>query len=61
MCDFCKKFDFSSAKCEVTFYGAHIVLGIASTRYPPHEQFNYCPKCGAPVKKVEGNGYFFHN
>lgn len=46
MCDFCRKFDFGAARCEVDRYGARISSAGGSYRFPEHEQFNYCPVCG---------------
>ena len=47
MCDFCKKFDFGIASCVVDQYGASIVMAGGSYRFPEHQQFLFCPKCGA--------------
>lgn len=47
MCDFCEKFDFGSASYEVDKYGARIILAGGSYRFPEHQQFLFCPKCGA--------------
>ena len=49
-CDFCARFDFDSAKATTDRYGAHIKLACAATKYPVHEQFNFCPVCGRPLK-----------
>lgn len=46
MCNFCKKFDFGVARCEVDHCGARISNAGGSYRFPEHEQFNYCPNCG---------------
>ena len=45
-CDFCQKFDFAGARAEVNKYGAHISLGVCSTKFPNKEQFKFCPMCG---------------
>lgn len=56
MCEFCKKFDFSTAKPEVKGDFAHIILAICNTRFPKEQQFNYCPVCGRDMRKEdEGN------
>lgn len=47
MCDFCEKFDFGSASYEVDKYGARIILACGNYRFPEHQQFLFCPKCGA--------------
>ena len=47
MCDFCEKFDFGIASCVVDRYGANIVMAGGSYRFPEHQQFFFCPKCGA--------------
>lgn len=47
MCDFCEKFDFGSASYEVDKYGARIILACGSYHFPEHQQFLFCPKCGA--------------
>lgn len=47
MCDFCDKFDFGTATCEVDKYGARLKLAGGFTRFPVYEQFQFCPKCGA--------------
>ena len=44
--DFCQKFDFAGARAEVNKYGAHISLGVCSTKFPNKEQFKFCPMCG---------------
>ena len=46
MCEFCKKFDFSTAKTEVDKHGARLLTGICNTKFSENEQFNYCPVCG---------------
>ena len=47
MCDFCEKFDFGTALCVVDQYGASIIMAGGSYRFPEHQQFLFCPKCGA--------------
>lgn len=47
MCDFCEKFDFGTASYVVDRYGASIVMAGGSYRFPEHQQFLFCPKCGA--------------
>ena len=46
MCDFCKKFDFSTVKPHIDVFGARIHLALGVTKFPRSEQFNYCPVCG---------------
>ena len=46
MCEFCKNFDFSTAKAVTDQYGAKIESTICNTHFPEKEQFNYCPVCG---------------
>lgn len=53
MCDFCEKFDFGTASCVVDRYGASIVMAGGSFRFPEHQQFLFCPKCGASRLKKE--------
>jgi NADH pyrophosphatase NudC (nudix superfamily) len=50
-CDFCKRFDFSSAKIEVDKYNARILLALCDTKFDKTEQFNFCPKCGHKLPK----------
>lgn len=52
MCDFCRKFDFGAAKIHTDKFGATIYLAGGSTRYPLHEQFNFCPNCGASQSEI---------
>lgn len=47
MCEFCKRFDFSTAKQ----YGARLLTGICNTKFPEADQFNFCPVCGAVLPK----------
>ena len=53
MCEFCEKFDFSTAKVEVTEYGANILLALCLTRFDKEEQFNFCPVCGRDMRKED--------
>ena len=50
-CEFCKRFDFSSAKIEVDKYNARILLALCDTQFDKTEQFNFCPKCGHKLPK----------
>ncbi len=52
MCDFCERFDFGSAACEVDKYGARLTLAGGLYRFPRHKQFNYCPNCGKQVSDI---------
>lgn len=52
MCEFCKKFDFGNASCDVDKYGASIMLAGGSYRYPESDQFNFCPNCGTPIAVI---------
>lgn len=49
-CGFCGEFDFSGAKATIDRHGAHIKLACAATKYPVHEQFNFCPVCGRNLR-----------
>ena len=51
MCEFCKRFDFSTAKTEIDKYGARLITGICNTKFPEADQFNFCPVCGAILPK----------
>lgn len=51
MCEFCKRFDFSTAKTEVDKHGARLLTGICNTRFSEKEQFNFCPVCGRVLVK----------
>lgn len=53
MCDFCERFDFSSASTEVSKYSIRIKLAAGSYRYPRDMQFNYCPKCGKRRDEID--------
>ena len=52
-CNFCEKFDFATAKTEVTKYGANILLALCNTKFLKEEQFNFCPVCGKDLRKEE--------
>lgn len=54
-CDFCKRFDFSTAKIEVDKYNAKILLALCNTKFDIEEQFKYCPKCGESLNKEHQN------
>lgn len=59
-CPFCSKWDWgeSSAVIDNGKY-AHIHNAGGSYRFPPEQQFNYCPVCGGrnPQKRgIEGRG-----
>lgn len=45
-CDFCKTFDFSSVRTEVTKRAAHISLALGNTTFYGDGRFKYCPMCG---------------
>lgn len=49
-CEFCKKFDFATAKIEVDKYSAKILLALCNTKFNKEEQFKYCPKCGSKIE-----------
>ena len=51
MCEFCEKFDFATAKAEVTKHGANILLALCTTKVDKEEQFNVCPVCGRDLRK----------
>ena len=53
MCEFCKKFDFATAKTEATKYSANILLALCNTKFKKEEQFNFCPVCGRDVRKED--------
>lgn len=46
MCEFCERFDFGEARCDISKYGNHISTAGASYRFPEYEQFCFCPRCG---------------
>ena len=66
-CEFCRSFDFGSARCVVDQHGASIAFAGGSSRYPNEEQFRFCPYCGArrhgggtvtePEERKGGTGY----
>lgn len=51
MCEFCRKFDFGSAKAETDRYGARLCVAGGWGRFPENEQFNFCPVCGEGLRK----------
>ena len=52
-CDFCKRFDFSTAKIEADKYNVRILLALCNTKFDAEEQFKYCPKCGEKVNSKD--------
>ena len=48
-CDFCNRFDFSTAKIDVDKYNARILLALCNTKFDTGEQFKYCPNCGEKI------------
>lgn len=50
-CEFCEKFDFSTAKIEVDKYSARILLALCNTKFDKEGQFDFCPKCGRKLNK----------
>lgn len=52
-CEFCRTFNFSTARCEVTKHGTHICIASTITAYPKEEQFNFCPMCGRKLKGAD--------
>ena len=50
MCEFCKRFDFSTVSAVTDKYSARIYTG-CSTEFPESDQFNFCPVCGAILPK----------
>lgn len=52
-CEFCQRFDFTSARIEVNKYGAHICLATAGTVFATNERFNFCPMCGRKLGGAE--------
>ncbi len=52
-CEFCKRFDFSTAKIEVDKYSARILLALCNTKFNKEEQFNFCPNCGQAIKQED--------
>lgn len=59
MCEFCKRFDFSTAKTEIDKHGARLLTGICNTKFSKEEQFNFCPVCGKQLSKKEY--YIYYN
>lgn len=53
MCGFCEKFDFATAKAEVTKYGVNILLALCNTKFDKEEQFNFCPVCGRDMRRED--------
>lgn len=49
MCEFCKTFDFSTARTEINKLGTSIVTTLY-VKIPEAKQFNYCPVCGEKIK-----------
>lgn len=52
MCEFCERFDFGSASCDIDRYGSRIVLAGGSYQFPRAKQFEYCPHCGASRDEI---------
>lgn len=52
-CEFCERFDFSTAKIEVDKYSVKILLALCNTRFDKEEQFNFCPVCGRNMRKED--------
>lgn len=48
-CDFCNIADFGEFGFEITKRYAKISCALGSWRFPQHEQFLFCPKCGKPL------------
>ena len=53
MCEFCKKFDFSTATTGINGNFAHIYLALCNTKFDKEEQFNFCPVCGKYLRKED--------
>lgn len=45
-CEFCKRFDFSTARTETDKYGARILLAGGVSTFPKEKCFKFCPECG---------------
>jgi tRNA nucleotidyltransferase (CCA-adding enzyme) len=45
-CEFCKKFDFGSVRCDIGSFIPSIRFSGGSSRFPADKRFNYCPNCG---------------
>ena len=54
-CEFCERFDFSTAKIEVDKYSAKILLALCDTKFDKDEQFDFCPKCGKKLKRKDNS------
>lgn len=50
MCEFCKRFDFSTVSAMTDKYGARIASGMGNSEFPVEQQFNFCPVCGEKIK-----------
>ena len=48
-CNFCNTADFGEFGFEITKHYAKICCALGSWRFPPNEQFLFCPKCGKPL------------
>ena len=48
-CNFCNTADFGEFGFEITKHYAKICCALGSRRFPPNEQFLFCPKCGKPL------------
>ena len=55
MCEFCKKFDFATARVDVRKDTAHLELALCNTKFPKEQQFNFCPVCGEQLKEMVGD------
>lgn len=53
-CDFCKNFNWGQASTMTRNGRSYIRHAGSSYCFPPKEQFNYCPVCGKPNYKKEG-------
>ena len=51
MCEFCKRFDFSTARTAVDKYSAKLETAMGTNCFPEADQFNFCPVCGAILPK----------
>lgn len=51
MCEFCKRFDFSTARAAVDKYSAKLETAMGTNCFPEADQFNFCPVCGAILPK----------
>lgn len=50
MCEFCKRFDFSTVSAMTDKYGARIASSMGNSEFPADQQFNFCPVCGEKIK-----------